>query len=127
MTMLQRAQTAGSSFIKWIFSIIAGVANCIFSAATSVSHCIYSVYCFIIKSVELDQKVKPTRKVVLYNLVGFSLFLVLGGFAIGYPNHGMRVAILATGASIFIGLTYIVLLDFASNSMADFLMLSYGC
>jgi hypothetical protein len=125
--MLQRAQTAGSSFIKWIFPIIACAASCILSAATSVSRGIYSVYCFIIKAVELDQKVRPTRKVVLYNLVGFSLFLVLGGFAIGYPNHGMRVAILATGASIFLCLTYIVLLDFASNSMAYFLKLSYGC
>ncbi len=110
--MLKRVQTVGSSFIKWIFSSITYVANCIFSAAISVSHYTYSVYCFIIKSVELDQKLRPTRKVVLYNLVGFSLFLVLGGFAIGYPNNGMRVAILATGASIFISLTYIVVLDF---------------
>lgn len=125
--MPQRAQAASSSYMKQIFAVIVCTTNGILSVAASICRGIFSVYSFFVKSVELDQKVRPTRKTVLYTLVGFLLFLVLGGFAIGHPVRGMRIAILATGISLFLGFSYFILLDFASNSMAGFLEFSYGC
>jgi len=46
----------------------------------------------------------PAPSTVLSSAACFFAFCVFGGFAIAYPNHGMRVAITIFGVVAFTGL-----------------------
>lgn len=62
------------------------------------------MYHRLILHIDHHEDCMPQASTTLWSTVLFVIFLVFGGFAIGYPNTWMRVAVAVVNSCIFIAL-----------------------
>lgn len=62
------------------------------------------MYRRLILYIDHDEDCMPRASTLLWSTVLFVVFLIFGGFAVGYPKPWMRVAIAVVNSSIFIAL-----------------------
>lgn len=119
MRVPTRAHTLYASLLNPILCTFTHVTDRIYKVVTFFCRCLHLVYCFFVKPLGSDTKVRPKRETVLWSLLDFFLFLALGGIAIRYPVPGLRIAVLATGATLSVVLLLKVIFDFAMGSMVS--------
>ena len=110
---LKRVRSTINSLLEGIARITKLVSLSTFPKFSYTHSAIRRRYDRILYCIDPNNNSTPEAATVLWSSICFVAFLIFGGFAVGYPNHWMRIAV-----PVF---NFVIFAAFATMSIKDVL------